>query len=296
MATVVAENTKEEWEVKAPLCVVRVHTCASRWRSWSWKMWFLDVKKAPLSCRQGGYSEEQTGCVRGARAPRINNTGPQRVRNKQNTSQHVITDQLTSADAHIQFEQQKVETNNAIEYHWFIFKQPLISQDALQSIDTKANYGQCSFFLSFAACCPTRINNSPTERATSKMLKLIWLTAFVMSSFWQFLMPTYCIYPNPSNSDRFSSPPEILARLISQVTYEFSPVFPRSSENWCFQSSKNEIRQLTNCSFNVGWGFMTPLKITVFAAAHTPGIWTKTFGLVTNKWGQNSRRRGCNVG
>lgn len=28
---------------------------------------------------------------------------------------------------------------------------------------------------------------------------------------------------------------------------------------------------------------MTPLKITVFAAAHTAGICSKTFGLVTNK-------------
>lgn len=60
-----------------------------------------------LSCRRGGYSEEQMGCVRGVREP-INNTVPQCVRDKQNTSEHVITDQLTSADARIQFEPQNV--------------------------------------------------------------------------------------------------------------------------------------------------------------------------------------------
>lgn len=83
MATVVAENTKEAWEVKDPLCVwwccVRAHVCI-KVEELGLKDVVPGCEKAPLSCRQGRYSEEQTGCVSGAREPRINNTGPQRVR------------------------------------------------------------------------------------------------------------------------------------------------------------------------------------------------------------------------
>lgn len=70
MATVVAENTKEAWEVKDPLCVwcvVCVHTCASRWRSWGWKTWFPDVKKRRYHADKGGIQRNKQVVL----APRV---------------------------------------------------------------------------------------------------------------------------------------------------------------------------------------------------------------------------------
>ncbi len=45
MATVVAKNIKEAWEVEDTVCVC-VCVCALRWRTWSWKTRHLYVKNS----------------------------------------------------------------------------------------------------------------------------------------------------------------------------------------------------------------------------------------------------------